>query len=123
MDSILVNFAQNNFIVKTGKELVESGQLDLTNLGDTPVSVECYIGKKKRTLSQEVEGNVSSFQSYVMARPDVTPLIATHDLVVTERGEVFIVGPVSQRNNGTTINSELDSATYLYAELEIFEDA
>lgn len=58
-----------------------------------------------------------------MARSDVNPTITTHDLLVTERGEVFMVGAVTQRNNGTTINNSLDDATYIRADLEIYEDA
>lgn len=123
IDNVLNIFPQNNTIIKSGKELLMSGELNLSDLTATSVSIVCYIGKKKRELNQSVEGNVNSLQAYVQARPDVSPTITTHDLLVTERGEVFMVGAVTQRNNGTTINGDLDFATYLYAELEIYEDA
>jgi len=121
MDNILVNFKQTNTIVKEGGDLLMSGELDL-DLTTPAVSIACYVGKKKREFSQEVEGNINSFQAYVMAKPNVSPTIESHDLIITERGEKFIVGAVSQRNNGTTINNVLDDATYLYADLELFTE-
>ena len=84
MDNIILNFVQNNTIIKSGKELLMSGELNLTDLTATSVSIECYIGKKKRELNQQIEGNVDSLQAYVMARSDVSPTITTHDLLVTE---------------------------------------
>ncbi len=123
INNVLTQFAQTNKIVKTGKDLLMSGELDLTDLDASSVAIVCYIGKKKRELNQQLEGNVNSFQSYAMAESDVSPTIETHDLLVTERGEVFIVGAISQRNNETTINSNLDDAAYLYCDLELYEDS
>lgn len=120
IDSVTTQFAQTNLIVKAGHTKLMSGELNLSNLDGVGVSIVCYVGKKKRAFSQEMEGNVDSFQAYVMAAPDVSPTIEPFDLIITQRGEKFMVGPVSQRNNETTINSELDVAAYVYADLEIY---
>ena len=122
IDLVTTQFVQTNTIVKGGRDLLQSGELTLANLGDASVAITCYIGKKKKTFSQEIEGNVNSFQSYVMAKTDVSPTIAAFDLIVTERGDKFLVGPVSIRNENTDINSQINEAAYLYADLELYED-
>ena len=120
MDNIIENFAQTITIIKTGKDLLMSGELDLDNTDGIAISVSCYIGKKKIEFDQQAEGNINSFQSYVMALIDIN--IETHDLLITERGEKYIVGPVSIRNDNTTINNELNAAAYLYADLELWTE-
>lgn len=123
IDTLLATVKQTNLIVKSGKDLLMGGELDLTNLDGVGVSISCYIGKKKKSLNQEVEGNVVTLPTYVMANPSVTPLIETHDLLIGQNGEKYIVGEVTIKNSDTTINNILNDASYLYADLEIYEEA
>jgi len=117
---VITQFQQNNSIVKSGKTKLMSGELDLTGLTGAGTSLSCYVGKRKRTFSQQMEGNVNSFEAYCMA--EIGTNIESFDIILTERGERFIVGPVSIRNDNTTINSNLNDAGYLYADLELYSE-
>lgn len=122
IDDVLTDFVQSNTIVKNGQELLMSGELELPNLDAAAVSITCYIGKSKREFKQESVGNINTLQAYVMARIDVSPTIEAHDLLINERGQKFIVGPVTLRNENTTVGGTLNDAAYLYAPLELYQD-
>jgi hypothetical protein len=118
----LTDFPQTNLIVKDGKDLLMSGQLNLTDLDGAGVAIECLILKKKRQFNQSVEGNVNTFPSYVMAETSVSPAIESQDLLITQDGKKFIVGAVSIRHDNTGIQDLLNEAAYLYADLELYSE-
>ena len=122
IDLLLAGFVQTNTIVKGGQALLMSGEFELGQFEDASASITCYIGKKKKTFSQEREGNVNAFQAYVCAKTDVSPAIETNDLIIDQRGSQWVVGATSIRNDNTDISGDTNAGEYLYAELELFEE-
>ena len=120
--NVLTQFPQTNTIIKSSvAELLMSGELDFDEAVSSAVSIACYIGKKKGSQDQQLEGNLVTLETYVMAEINVNPTLESHDILITEDGRQFIVGEVTPVNENTAIGTGVDDASYLRADLELYK--
>jgi hypothetical protein len=117
IDLNLATFGQTVKHVITGKDLLMSGEIDLTNLDGVGVDLRCVITKKNKTDTHEKEGRVESFPSVIKVKENID--LNQDDLVITQK-EVFLVGEVSLLNdNQTGTVSSLEG--YKRADLELYK--
>jgi len=96
IDLNLATFGQTVKLVKTGKDLLISGEIDLTNLDGVGSDICAVIVKHKKKDSSEKEGRVETFPTEIRVKTNIN--IEEDDLIITST-EVFFVGEVSLRNN------------------------
>lgn len=117
IDLNLSVFGQTVKLVKTGKDLLMSGEIDLTNLDGTGTDISAVIVKHKKKDSSEKEGRVETFPASIKTKTDIN--IEEDDLIITQK-EVFLIGEVSLRNDNITGTAGVLSG-YNYAPLELYE--
>lgn len=117
IDLNLATFGQTVKHVVTGKALLMSGEINLTNLDGVGVDIAAVISKKYKTDSSEKEGRVETFKSIIKVREAID--LKQDDLIITQK-EIFLVGEVSLRNdNQTGTASTLNG--YKRADLELYD--
>lgn len=117
IDLNLSVFGQTVKLVKTGKTLLMSGEIDLTNLDGVGTDISAVIVKHKKKDSSEKGGRVETFPGSIKTKTDVN--IEEDDLIITQN-EVFLIGEVSLRNDNITGLAGVLSG-YNYATLELYD--
>jgi len=117
IDLNLSTFGQTVKHVITGKDLLMSGEINLTNLDGVGVDLLAVITKHRKTDSSEKEGRVETFPSVIKVKENIN--LSQDDLIITQK-EVFIVGEVSLRNDNQTGSASALNG-YKRADLELYD--
>ena len=116
IDLNLATFGQTVELIKTGKDLLMSGELNLSNLTGTGTEIEAVITKGHKEDSSEKEGRPNTFKSKIKVRQSIN--LEQNDLIITQE-EIFLVGEVSLRNDNITGTAGVLSG-YKVASLELY---
>jgi len=117
IDLNLATFGQTVKLVKTGKTLLMSGEINLSNLDGAGTDILAVITKHKKSDSSEKEGRVETFPAHIKTKTSVN--IEEDDLIITQK-EVFFIGEVSLRNDNITGSAGI-LCSYKIAPMELYE--
>lgn len=117
IDLNLATFGQTVKLVKTGKDKLMSGEINLTNLDGVGTDISAVITKHKKSSSSEKEGRTEDFQATIKTKTDVN--IEEDDLIITQN-ETYYIGAVSLRNDNIT-GSAGELSGYKIAPMELYE--